>query len=110
MVRIAWQSENDVSTLVPISESTPANVELLLNTWELTAVTLPGYLVCSAFPSIAYIIVSFYRLLLGTLYPAYSSYKAIRNKDVDEYVTFKISLSICFSFKQKSIIFDRSNG
>lgn len=25
-------------------------------------------------------------LLLGTLYPAYSSYKAIRNKDVDEYV------------------------
>ncbi|EFX86212.1 hypothetical protein DAPPUDRAFT_33918, partial [Daphnia pulex] len=25
-------------------------------------------------------------LFLGTLYPAYSSYKAIRNKDVDEYV------------------------
>ncbi|XP_057364689.1 receptor expression-enhancing protein 2-like isoform X2 [Daphnia carinata] len=86
MVRISWQSENDVSTLVPISESTPANVDLLLNTWELTAVTLPGYLVCSAFPSLAYVIVSFYRLLLGTLYPAYSSYKAIRTKDVDEYV------------------------
>jgi len=100
MVRIAWQSETDVSSsLIPInptSDLSPTqSVELLFNTWELTAVTLPGYLVCLVFPSSAYLIVSFYRLFLGTLYPAYSSYKAIRNKDVDEYV---ISLSIIFLF------------
>ncbi len=28
-----------------------------------------------------------YRLLFGTLYPAYSSYKAIKNKDIKEYVS-----------------------
>ncbi|XP_046649975.1 receptor expression-enhancing protein 2-like isoform X2 [Daphnia pulicaria] len=91
MVRVAWQSETDVSSsLIPINPSSDLSptesVELLFNTWELTAVTLPGYLVCLVFPSSAYLIVSFYRLFLGTLYPAYSSYKAIRNKDVDEYV------------------------
>jgi hypothetical protein len=116
MVRIAWQPEIDISSSLvptsPISElSQTENAELLFNTWELTAVTLPGYLVCMAFPSSAYLIVSFYRLLLGTLYPAYSSYKAIRNKDVDEYVIpflilFTIYsnfiLALCF---EKQIIF-----
>ncbi len=115
MVRVAWQSEADVSTsLIPINPSIDLSptesVELLFNTWELTAVTLPGYLVCMVFPSSAYLIVSFYRLLLGTLYPAYSSYKAIRNKDVDEYV---ISLSFFtyylnfywHSVQKKQIIF-----
>jgi hypothetical protein len=118
MVRVAWQSETDVSSsLIPINPSSDLSpsesVELLFNTWELTAVTLPGYLVCLVFPSSAYLIVSFYRLFLGTLYPAYSSYKAIRNKDVDEYVItfafffiyyllFKFLLAQC---SEKQIIF-----
>jgi|688.fasta_scaffold1357373_1 hypothetical protein len=117
MVRIAWQSETDISSslvpLSPISELSPTeSVELLFNTWDLSFVTLPGYVVCMAFPSSACLIVSFYRLLLGTLYPAYSSYKAIRNKDVDEYVIslsyffirylFKFILALCF---KKQIIF-----
>lgn len=29
-----------------------------------------------------------FRLILGTLYPAYASYKAVRNKDVKDYVSF----------------------
>lgn len=29
-----------------------------------------------------------FRLVLGTLYPAYASYKAVRNKDVKDYVSF----------------------
>jgi hypothetical protein len=123
MVRVAWQSETDVSSsLIPINPSSDLSptesVELLFNTWELTAVTLPGYLVCLVFPSSAYLIVSFYRLFLGTLYPAYSSYKAIRNKDVDEYV---ITLSLFFylliiqifywhSVQKNKLFFDRSNG
>lgn len=28
-----------------------------------------------------------YRLVFGTLYPAYSSYKAVKSKDVKEYVS-----------------------
>ena len=69
---------------MPVGETSIS--EELFSSWELAAVSLPGCLVCLAFPSAAYIIVSFYRLLLGTLYPAYSSYKAIRTKNVDEYV------------------------
>jgi hypothetical protein len=124
MVRVAWQSETDVSSsLIPINPSSDLSptesVELLFNTWELTAVTLPGYLVCLVFPSSAYLIVSFYRLFLGTLYPAYSSYKAIRNKDVDEYViTLSLFLFIYLLFKffigtvfrKTNYFLDRSNG
>ena len=112
MVRIAWQSECEVSSLVPVGETSIS--EELFSSWELAAVSLPGCLVCLAFPSAAYIIVSFYRLLLGTLYPAYSSYKAIRTKNVDEYVinlnaqhvfhiVFYIYLYVLF-------ISERSNG
>ena len=37
-----------------------------------------------------------FRLVLGTLYPAYASYKAVKTKDVKEYVSF--------SFYQRCII------
>lgn len=30
---------------------------------------------------------SVFRLVFGTLYPAYSSYKAVKSKDVKEYVS-----------------------
>lgn len=40
----------------------------------------------------------FTRLVFGTLYPAYSSYKAVKSKDVKEYV------SIFFNFLLKTFI------
>ena len=37
-----------------------------------------------------------YRLLFGTLYPAYRSYKAIKNKDVREYVSISFNVFVLF--------------
>lgn len=37
------------------------------------------------------------RLLFGTLYPAYYSYKAVKTKNVKEYVSSEILLFIYFS-------------
>lgn len=38
-----------------------------------------------------------FRLVLGTLYPAYASYKAVRNKDVKDYVsTFNVQFAIIY--------------
>lgn len=31
--------------------------------------------------------ISLFRVVFGTLYPAYSSYKAVKSKDVKEYVS-----------------------
>lgn len=84
MVRLSWQ-DGDHSVVLPAEVSEIRNG---LTSWELAGVTLPGCLICLAFPRSAYLIVSLYRLVLGTLYPAYASYKAIRNKDVEEYVRF----------------------
>ena len=38
-------------------------------------------------PNMTYPLFSILRLVLGTLYPAYASYKAVRTKDVKEYVS-----------------------
>lgn len=43
-----------------------------------------------------------FRLILGTLYPAYASYKAVRNKDVKDYVSIFLALLLfvyaCFFY------------
>ena len=39
-----------------------------------------------------------FRLVFGTLYPAYRSYKAIKNKDVREYVSTGHQFRISFYF------------
>jgi len=85
MVQITWQDETSSSNTVLLSSDQVRN-NYGLTSWELSALTLPGCLITLALPRSAHLIVSFYRLVLGTLYPAYASYKAIRNKDVDEYV------------------------
>ena len=84
MVQISWQDGHGSSVVL---SSDISEIRSGLTSWELTSVTLPGCLICLAFPRSAYLIVSVYRLVLGTLYPAYASYKAIRNKNVDEYVS-----------------------
>lgn len=43
--------------------------------------------------SLSYILYSTYRLVFGTLYPAYASYKAVRTASVKEYVRHFFSLS-----------------
>jgi len=76
--------------------------------FDLKMISMMAGLVSLAFPLGAPLIVSVYRVFLGTLYPAYASYKAIRNKDVKEYVSrifqllhtslsLSLSLSLCVS-------------
>lgn len=48
-----------------------------------------------------------FRLIFGTLYPAYASYKAVRHKDVKEYVsTFEVFIfdSRCHQFDLSSVL------
>lgn len=97
MVQVSWQSETanveSSSALIPRMTNgilTDDTQVCGLSSWELTSLTLPGCLLCIAFPRTSHLIASFYRLLLGTLYPAYSSYKAIRAKDNKEYVSLPL--------------------
>ena len=83
MVQLSWQDEESVA-------GSPAAVVIRTVTFssrELIVVTGIGSLLCMAIPRTAHLISSIYRLLLGTLYPAYASYKAVRTKDVKEYVS-----------------------
>ncbi len=50
----------------------------------------------ACFHSCAKYFYSQYRLVFGTLFPAYSSYKAVKNRDVREYVSID---SICGNLK-----------
>lgn len=59
-----------------------------------TGIGLVAALMTTALPqSFAYMLLyPVFRLVFGTLYPAYASYKAVRTKDVKEYVSWSMWL------------------
>ena len=67
--------------------------KLQLDYWIFSSPVLPGLvtgsglLYLASFVSMTYPLFALCRLLLGTLYPAYASYKAVRTKNVREYVS-----------------------
>jgi len=67
--------------------------KLQLDYWIFSSPLLPGLvtgsglLYLASFISMTYPLFALCRLLLGTLYPAYVSYKAVRTKNVREYVS-----------------------
>ena len=98
MVRLMWQVDgwsqsdrNDRVRPAAAAAATAAAVVVLfgLSTWELCTLSLIACLVCLILPRSACLIASIFRLALGTLYPAYASYKAVRTKDVKEYVSLE---------------------
>lgn len=46
----------------------------------------------ACFHSLSRYFYSYYSLVFGTLYPSYASYKAIKNKDIKEYVSLHIMI------------------
>lgn len=48
---------------------------------------------------------SVFRLVFGTLYPAYSSYKAVKSKDVKEYVSISF-VFLAMKWYQAHILMD----
>lgn len=60
------------------------------------ATTMPRYLTHN-------LVYPIFRLVFGTLYPAYASYKAVRTKNVKEYVSFLVLLSFKMRFYNQFI-------
>jgi hypothetical protein len=89
-------SRSTAATLAAIVISLPSAVlrrcKVQLDAWVLRSPYLAvltllylGHLFAMTYPLFALC-----RLVLGTLYPAYASYKAVRTKNVREYVSFHI--------------------
>jgi hypothetical protein len=69
----------------------PKSVQFNLTAANTALILLFG---CACFHSCAKYFYFQYRLIFGTLYPAYSSYKAIKNKDIREYVSLFSSIPL----------------
>ena len=73
------------------SSSLPSSIPPCLTTVRIRisagTVALVLLFISATFHSLAKYFYSYYRLIFGTLYPAYASYKAIKNKNIKEYVS-----------------------
>lgn len=92
---------NTSSSVSPPS-SLPSSIPPCLTTVRIRisagTVALVLLFISATFHSLAKYFYSYYRLIFGTLYPAYASYKAIKNKNIKEYVSLFLFLSFFVVF------------
>ena len=92
-LELEWQEEERTES------GSPQDLDVVLVTGcepDLNYLSFVCCVLSLAFPSTNRFVYHFYRIFLGTLYPAYASYKAIRTKDVKEYVITHLSINWLF--------------
>ena len=88
MVHLVQVVGNEVVAVAGVGGDRGAVASCVQRNVQMASLSVIGSLICLAVALFsAKLIAPTFRLMLGTLYPAYASYKAVRTKDVKEYVS-----------------------